>query len=95
MRNQISALGLQKRAANLLPRAADNEREVCVTAGKDDVSNFGGAQQTSRISRERFAQDATASIGQDVAKFTNFRRIDQTMDTYLMEFDMIREQAES
>ena len=47
------------------------------------------------ISRERFAPDAFGSIFQDMAKFMNFKRTDQDMDTYLMEFDILRRKAEA
>ena len=45
-----------------------------------------------RISRERFAPDF---IDYDVVKFMNSKRTDHTMDTHLMEFDVLREKAQS
>ena len=54
LRNQISTLGPQKRAANLLLRATDIERKICMAAGRDYIGINDGAQQIMKILRERF-----------------------------------------
>ena len=83
-RNQISTIGPSRRAAHLL-----------LHCGKDLIANQDGAQQILRILRERFAPDAIDAIIQEVAKFMNFKRADQTMDVYLLEFDVLREKAQA
>ena len=93
--NQISTVGPQERDANLLLHMTDIERNVCMSVGKDHIGNSVRPQQISRTLRGRFAPDATDAIYQDVAKFMNFKRVDQTVDTYLMEFDVMREKAEA
>ena len=70
-------------------------RKVCMAVRKDYIGNNDGAQRILRISRERFAPDTIDPNHRDVAKFMNFKRADQTMGTYLLEFDMLRKQAES
>ena len=92
---QISPLGPQKRAASLLLHMTDVAREVRMTVGKDVIGNARGVAHTLRILRERSAPDAMDSIFQDMAKFTYFKRTGQNMDTYLMEFDMLRQKAEA
>ena len=92
---RIPTLGPRKRAANSLLRITDIAREVCMTVGEDHSGGNDVAQQISRILRERFAPDAINSTYPDVLKFTNIRRAGQTVGTYSMEFDMIREKAES
>ena len=62
-----------------------------MTVGEDYIANDGGAHQILRILRERFAPGAIGAIYEEVAKFTDFKRTDQTMDVYLIEFDMLRE----
>ena len=54
LRNQISTLGPQKRAANLLLRATDIARKICMAAGRDYIGINDGAQQIMKILRERF-----------------------------------------
>ena len=53
------------------------------------------AQTNLRIPQERFAPDAIGAIDQEVGKFTNFKRADQTMGAYSKEFDVLREEAEA
>ena len=66
-----------------------------MSAGRDVLGNLDGAEQISRILRERFAPDAIDLIFQDMAKFTYSKRAGQKMGTYIMEFEMLREKAES
>ena len=64
-------------------------------AGKDVTGNFDGAEQISEISRERFAPDAIDNVPQDVAKFMFIKRSAQNMGAFLMEFDMMRQNAKA
>ena len=66
-----------------------------MTIGKDATGEIDGAGQILRIPGERFAPDAIDSIFQDVAKFAYFKRADQATDTRLMEFHMLRQNAEA
>ena len=54
-----------------------------------------GAQQISRILRERFAPGASDAVYKEVAKFMNFKCADQTMEVCLMELDVFRDKAEA
>ena len=62
--------------------------------GRDVFDNLDGVGQILRILRERFAPDAIDSILQDMIKFLYFKRTEQTMDTYIMEFEISRGKAE-
>ena len=47
------------------------------------------------IDSSKIHQDAIDSIPQDVVKYMNFKRAGQNMDTYIMEFEMLRQEAEA
>ena len=64
-------------------------------AGKGVIGKSDGAEQLMEISRGRFAPDANDSIFRDVVEFMYFKCLEQKMDAYLMEFDMLRGKAES
>ena len=87
-RNQISATDPQKRAAKLLLRTSDGARKVCLAVGEAVIGRLDGVERILRILRGRFAPDAIDSIFRDMVKFMCFRRPDQYMDTYIMEYDM-------
>ena len=70
-----------KKANHLLLHMSDVARKVCLSVGRDVIDNLDGADQVSRISRERLAPDAADSISQDMVKFLYFKRTEQTMDT--------------
>ena len=74
---------------------ADVARKVRLTIGKDVVGNLDGVEQILNILRNRFAPDKADCIFQDVTKFLFFKRTTQDMDTYLLEFDMLRRRAEA
>ena len=88
-------MGPEKKAARLSLRISDVAREVCMTAEKDVVGNLDVAEQILKISGERFAPDGSDIIFQDVVKFMYFRRANQEMDTYLLEFDVLRQKGET
>ena len=72
---------------------ADVARKVCLTIGKAVVGNIDGAEQILNILRNRFAPDKADCIFQDITKFSYFKRTTQDMDTFLLEFDMLRQKA--
>ena len=92
---KVATVGAGKKVAHLLLHMSDVARKVCMRVGKDVIGNSDGAEQILKISRECYAPDDIDIIFQDVAKFMYFRRLAQTMDTYLVEFDMLRLKAES
>ena len=88
-------MGPDKKASHLLLHVADVARKVRLTIGKDVVGNLDGVDQILKILRNRFAPDKADCIFQDISKFLYFKRTTQDMDTYLLEFDMLRQRAEA
>ena len=74
---------------------ADVARKVCLTIGKDVVSNVDGVEQILNIPRNRSAPDKADCIFQDIPKYLRFKRTTQDMDTFLLEFDILRRKAEA
>ena len=91
----ISPLPPDQKASHLLLHMSDVARKVCLTAGKDVVGNMDGVEAILKILRHRFAPDKIDCIFQDIYKFSNFKRATQDMDTYLLEFEMLRQRAEA
>ena len=65
--------------------------KVCLTFGKDVVGNIDGVEQILNIPRNRFAPEKADCVFQDIAGFLFCKRTTQDMDTYLLEFDMLRQ----
>ena len=63
-----------------------------MTGGKGCVENNDGARRILRIIWKRGAPGAVDEIYQEVAKFMNSKRTDQSMDVSLTEFDVSREE---
>ena len=84
-----------KKAAHFLLHMSGVAGKFCVAAGTDAIGNSGGAEENLKFCRIRFAPDVIDSIFQDMVKFMNFRRSGQDADTHLMEFDVLRQKAES
>ena len=63
--------------------------------GRDVDGNLDGAEQILRISREGSAPDAADPIFRGMAQFTHPERAGQNTDTYITEFEKLREKAES
>ena len=95
LRQDISPSDPGKKAAHLLLHMADVARKVCLTVGKDVIGNQDGVAQILNILRVRFAPDMVDCIFQDITKFMYFKRTTQEMDVYLLEFDILRQKAES
>ena len=95
LQNQIPTRSPRKSAANVLLHMTDVARKVCMSVGEDVAGKVDGVAQILHISRERFAPGALNSTFQAIVKFMYFKRTDQTTDTRLMEFVMLRQKAEA
>ena len=85
----------EKKAAHLLLHMSDVALTVCVTAGEDVIGNLYRLEQMLRIPRKCFAPDAIGSIFQDVVTLMYFRRADPEIDANLVDFDALRQKAET
>ena len=92
---RVSTMGPETKAAHMLLHMSDVARDVCPSVGRGVIDNLDGAEQISKILRGRFAPGAIDSIFQDMAEFMFFKRTGQNMETHIMEFEMLREKAES
>ena len=61
----------------------DVARQVCMTAGRGRVGKNDGVGQISKIPREHIAPDAAGAAPQDLLRFANFKRTDQTFGCLL------------
>ena len=86
LRKRASAMGPEKKAAHLLRHMSGVARKVRLPVGRGVIGNLDGAEQISKILRGCIAPGAIDSIFQDMVKFACFKRTDQTMDAYIMEF---------
>ena len=89
----ISPLPPEQKASHLLLHMSDAARKVCMSIGKDVVGNLDGVECILKILRNRFAPDKIDCIFQDIYKFSHFKRTTQDMDTYLLDFEMMRQRA--
>ena len=71
----------------------DVTRNVCMSVGKYVAGYVGRVARILRVLRERFAPDAIDSTFQEMVRFMCSKRTDQYMETYLMRFDMMRQNA--
>ena len=91
----ISPLPPEQNAYHLLLHMSDAARKVCLSVGKDAVGSSDGVEAIMEILRNRFAPDKVDCVFQDIYKFSNFKRTTQDMDTYLLDFEMLRHRAEA
>ena len=59
---RISTLGPERKAAHLFFHMSDVARKARLSVGRSVIGNLDGADQISKISRERFAPDATGPV---------------------------------
>ena len=59
-------------------------RQVRLAAGSDFVANNDGAEWKLGILKTYFAPDVVDSVRQEVARFLQLKRTDQTMGDYLV-----------
>ena len=66
-----------------------------MAAGSFRIENNDGVTQILRILKDHFAPEAIDAVFKDVGKFEKFKRTDQSLDTYLLEFEVLRHKAEA
>ena len=68
-------------------------RQVCLAEGSDILDHIDGVSKILIILRNYFAPEAVDAIQQQVMRFMRFRRADQSIEDYIMEFDLLRREA--
>ena len=84
----------EKRATSLLLHMDTVARQVCLNSGGDVMMNGADAALVLQALRQYFQPDAVDQVFQQIDKFMKFRRIDQTMERFLMEFGILRMKAD-
>ena len=69
--------------------------QVRSAAGSGFVANNDGAERILSILKDFSAPAAVDSVYEKVASFLQFKRTDETIDVYLLGFDMRRREPES
>ena len=96
-RVRAAETGLGSRAFLLLLHMHSARRQVSLAAGGDWA--FSGDQDGVAgilgVPRDCSAPDAADAIHQQGMRFTHFRRAEQSIDEFVVEFDHLRRKAES
>ena len=70
-------------------------RQVCLAAGGDHIATDDGAERNVDILRNHSAPRKLDSITQEAARILQFRLTGQTVDGYIVEFDLQQSKAAS
>ena len=90
-------LGMRATRAELTARAsllASRPRRVRLAEGGDILDRGDGASKILNILRNYFAPDAADAVRRQVVRFVRFRRTDQPIDEYAVDFGLFRRKAE-
>lgn len=64
-------------------------RQVCLNAGGDTLTQGGGAETILNVLREYFQPDTLGYTFRQVAEFFQYKRTDQAVERYLLEFGIL------
>ena len=70
-------------------------REDCVAVGDDQITGPDGATKTLRVPQDYFAADAVDPTCPKGIRFSQLKRTTQTMNEFLVRFDLLRRKAEA
>ena len=82
-----------KRAAALILQIGSAARQVRTSAGSEILRSSDGSDQILNISRKYFAPGAADAVFQKAASPLLMEGAGQTMDAFLLEFDVRRRQS--
>ena len=83
------------RAPFLVSHTHSAPRQVCLAAREDCFGNQDGVAGAPEILRKYFAPEAADAICHQVMRFMQFRRAGQSIHECIVEFDLLRREAES
>ena len=92
---RVANSGPAKLVSALFLQMGDAARQVCFATGSDAIMDGDGAGKIVAICRDFFAPEAAGSAHQGVACFLQFARSDRTINTFLVESDLLRRMPES
>ena len=90
LRNRVANLEQIERTSGLVPRMDPVAREVCTASGNGRLVDTEGAAGSSQVLHDYFALEATHSIRQEFVRPQQCKRASQTVDEYLVRFDLPR-----
>ena len=83
-----------RRASQLVLHMEPFARQVCLQNGGDSFMEGVAVTEVLQVLKQYFLPDASDHVYQDVWKFLHHKRTDQTMERFLLEFDLLRAKAE-
>ena len=95
LRNQFAEAAPSNRASTLILHADLIAGRVCMNAGGDAFAQGEDEETIFEILRKYFRPDAPGHRYRRVAKFSQKKRAGQTMERYLLGFDVLRRKVEA
>ena len=92
--NRATDIPAGRRASQLVLHMEPFARQVCLQNGGDSFMEGVAATEVLQVLKQYFLPDASDHVYQDVWKFLHHKRTDQTMERFLLEFDLLRNKAE-
>ena len=83
-----------RRASQLVLHMEPLARQICLQNGGDSFMDGVNVAEVLQELKQYFSPDASDHVHQDVWKFLHHKRTDQTMERFLLEFDLLRTKAE-
>ena len=85
-----TAMGPASRASLLESHVNSAPRQVCLSAHGGHLDGRGGIARILGILRNYFAPEAAHAIDQQVARFLQYRRTEQSIGEVIDEFDLLQ-----
>ena len=82
--NRAAEIHASKRASLRVLHMGPTARQICLHSGGDSFMEGVEVVAVVQVSRRRFLPDATDQVFQDVTKFLNHKRTDQTIERFLL-----------
>ena len=92
--NRTTEIQPDRRASQLVLHMEPFARQICLQSGGDSFMDGVAAMEVLQVLKQYFLPDASGHVYQDVWKFLHHKRTDQTMERFLLEFDLLRTKAE-
>ena len=94
LRNRTAEIHPAQRASQLVLHMEPFARQICLQSGGDSFMDGVEVVEVLQVLKQYFSPDASDHVYQDVWKFLHHKRTDQTMERFLLEFDLLRTKAE-
>ena len=92
--NRTTDIPPDRRASQLVLHMEPFARQICLQNGGDSFMDGVAVIEVMQVLKQYFLPDASDHVYQEVWKFLHHKRTDQTMERFLLEFDLLRTKAE-